>query len=322
MAENEEAAKPNDEVVSTSEQSNKSKDRWDKIDILLKPVGGLFTGIVLAIVGFVTTNILEEQQAVQTERLAKLQEEETNRRLFAEIMSSQERSDSALRKEMFNSIIRTFLNPRGASLDERVLALELLAYNFHHAIDLSPLFKHVAKLIEESTVENRISLQRQLERVASEVIDKQLATLADGGVLTTFSLSFDQLDRGGVSLDERLYPIRADQPELKEQRYIFVEALYSNPEAREIKVRLESGSPDDRFNPEVDIVFNVGFFDFPMIDNTRVSHSQRIGIALRRWSDYGAELALIYYPGIYDEVLDQLQKTTKALNKRGQRNEQ
>lgn len=309
-------------TITAVETPTPAKDRWDKIDVLLKPVGGLFTGIALAVVGYFTTNLLEKQQAEQTLRLAQQQVQETNRRLYTEIMSSREKADSDLRKEMFNAIIQAFLDPQKATMEEKVLALELLAYNFHDVIDLSPLFKHVAKSIDKSTLDNKTNLNRQLERVAREVIDKQLATLADGGILTTLSLSFDEVGEGGQSLDERIYPIRADRPYLPGQRYIFVEALHSYSSTREIKVRLESGSPEDRFDPEIDIMFKVGFFDFPLIDNTRVSHSQRIGIALTRWTDYGAELALVYFPGsraslkekpYYDEVIEQLQRSSESL---------
>ena len=128
MAEKEEPAK-------SSETSAKPKDRWDKIDILLKPVGGLFTGIALATVGYFTTNMLENQQAEETRRLAQQRVEETNRRLYTEIMSSREKADSDLRKEMLNSIIKAFLDEKEKKLDEKVLALELLAYNFHDVID-------------------------------------------------------------------------------------------------------------------------------------------------------------------------------------------
>lgn len=310
--------------------TTKSKDRWDKIDILLKPVGGLFTGIALAIVGYFTTNLLERQQLEQTQRLAKQQAEETNRRLYTEIMSSREKADSDLRKEMFNSIIKAFLDPDKASLEEKVLALELLAYNFHDVIDLSPLFKHVAKSIEESSVKNKASLNSQLEKVANEVIEKQLASLADGGELVRFNVSFKEVEENGFqTLLEEFYPVAINLPELKEQRYIVVEALQVYPEVREVKVRLESGrppesnSPDAIYEMEVDLAFKVGFFDFPMIDNTRVSHSQRIGIALTRWSEGdGAELSLAYFPGsraslkekpYYDEVIEQLRRTKAEL---------
>ena len=46
------------ELAEPSETTTKPKDRWDKIDILLKPMGGFFTGIALASVGYFTTNML------------------------------------------------------------------------------------------------------------------------------------------------------------------------------------------------------------------------------------------------------------------------
>lgn len=327
--------------MSEQQVTKAGRDKWDKIDILLKPLGGLFTGLALAIVGYFTTNIIEQQQAT-----------ETNRRLYTEIMSSREKADSDLRKEMFNSIISAFLDPENASLDEKVLALELLAYNFHDIIDLSPLFKHVAARVEQLDIpqkqlEDKISnksvrtytteeieaykeeLTEQLKRVAAEVIDKQLASLADGGVLKRFTLDFEDIAQGSQSFDEILLPIRSDEPNSEEQRYIAVEALHSYPQSSEIKVRLESGSPDNRFAPEIDIAFKVGFFDFPLIDNSRLSHSQRIAIALTRWSDYGAELALVYFPSsraslkekpYYDEVIAELQNNKqKLLNSEGTR---
>lgn len=327
MAANEETGKT--EGTPSTEGKPRRKDRWDKIDILMKPVGGLFTGIALAIVGFFTTNFLEEQQRQQTARMAQEQAVETNRRLYTEIMSSREKADSDLRKEMFNSIIKAFLDPQKARLDEKVLALELLAYNFHDVIDLSPLFKHVAQAIENSDLENRTSLNSHLERVAGEVIDKQLASLADGGISVPLAVNFDKVKEEGVQvLDERLYPLRVDIPDSPRQRYIIVEAMQVFPETREIKVRLESGryadadSPDAIMKPEIDIMFKVGFFDFPMIDNTRVSHSQRIGIALTRWHENNAEMSLVYFPGsraslkekpYYDEVIEQLQRASAAL---------
>jgi len=69
--------------------------------------------------------------------------------------------------------------------------------------------------------------------------------------------------------------------------------------------------------------FLVGFFDFPMIDNTRISGSQRVAVVLRDWlKDQSAEVAFVYFPGsraslkekpYYDEVLDELVRTGKVL---------
>ncbi len=302
----------------TTNSSRSTKDFWDKVDILLKPLGGLFTGIALAVVGYFTTNLLEQQQAEQTRRLSAQQVEETNRRLYTEIMSSREKADSDLRKEMFNAIINAFLDPDKAGLKEKVLALELLAYNFHNVIDLSPVFKYIAKEISASDETGKDTLNKQLERVAREVIAKQLATLSDGGIVKAFSVNFAQLRENALEPVEHVYPLEADKPSQSEQRYILVEVLEVFPETREVKVRLESGLADNKANPDIDVIFKVGFFDFPMIDNTRLSHAQRVSIALTRWNNEGADLALVYFPAsraslkekmFYDEVIEQLHRS-------------
>ncbi|WP_455218906.1 hypothetical protein [Kaarinaea lacus] len=321
MAEEKDATNPKEEAAKSGKGVIKPRDRWDKLDILLKPLGGLFTGIALAAVGYFTTDALEKQQA-----------KDADNRLYTEIMSSREQKDSDLRKEMLNSIINAFLDDKNKKqLDEKVLALELLAYNFHDVIDLSPLFKHVAMRIEESELEDKKKekLKSQLRRVASEVIAKQLATLGEGGIIVPLSVKFEKMKKDGLQeLDERLYPMRVDSPDPPGQRFILVEAQQIFPKEREIRVRLEIGDSRNRFEPELDIAFKVGFFDFPMIDNTRVSHSQRIGVALTRWTDdNGAELTLVYFPGsraslkekpYYDELIEQLRRTTISQKDEGE----
>src|SRR5438876_8045049 len=55
---------------------------------------------------------------------------ENNVRIYAELMSQREGADSALRKDMFSSIIGTFLKPASGSVEQQTLHLELLANNF------------------------------------------------------------------------------------------------------------------------------------------------------------------------------------------------
>lgn len=309
--------------MSLENENIKDKIKWERINILLKPLGGLFTGIAIALVGFFTTNMLETQQA-----------EETNRRLYIEIMSSREKADSDLRKEMFNSIIKAFLDPEKAKLPEKVLALELLAYNFHDILDLSPLFKYVAVKIDATTFENnpteilnfekKTSLKLQLQKVAREVIGKQLASLAEGGIRQTLYVDFKTIDDEDeqILIDE-IFPLRYNDPELKGQRYIRVAATKVFPGTQEIKIHLESGyysdsiTPDTLITNDIFVEFKVGFFDFPMIDNTRVSHSQRIGIALINFGKTSAKLSLVYFPEsraslkekpYYDDVIENLRR--------------
>jgi hypothetical protein len=106
------------------------RDVWDKIQILVQPLGGLFTAFAIAMLGFKSSEFLNRRQAI-----------ETNTRLYSELMSKREESESALRKDMFQTIIGSFVNAKGkGDMDASVLNLELLAYNFHESLNLKPLF--------------------------------------------------------------------------------------------------------------------------------------------------------------------------------------
>jgi hypothetical protein len=53
---------------------------------------------------------------------------------------------------------------------------------------------------------------------------------------------------------------------------------------------------DLKANAELDIRFWVGIFDFPMIDNTRLTHSARCSVSVTYLAPERAELALAYFP--------------------------
>src|SRR5574339_548797 len=86
--------------------------------------------------------------------LNKSQQVESNIRLYAEMMGRREEADSNLRKDMFNSILNTFMAKDPASrvtpeeqIRQQILSLELLAFNFHESLDIAPLFKEVNRRI-------------------------------------------------------------------------------------------------------------------------------------------------------------------------------
>src|SRR5213076_1534305 len=81
-----------------------------------------------------------------SEFLNRRQAIETNTRLYSELMSKREESESALRKDMFQTIIGSFVQAHGSGdLNSSVLNLELLAYNFHESLNLKPLFLDIKR---------------------------------------------------------------------------------------------------------------------------------------------------------------------------------
>src|SRR5262245_30409389 len=95
----------------------------------MAPMGGLLTALAVAFVGMEGSKGIDRRQAA-----------ETNARLYSELMSRREEAESSLRKDMFVSIIQSFLQPSAEDLDGKVLNLELLAYNFNESLNLKPLF--------------------------------------------------------------------------------------------------------------------------------------------------------------------------------------
>lgn len=268
-------------------ENPQNKEKPAKINIVevLKASGGLLTAITIAFVGYYTNNSLEKMKA-----------SETRAQLYAELMSKREESESALRKDMFVSIIGSFLDPSSDTLDKKVLNLELLAYNFHEALNLKPLFIHVAKQVNSTKDSHKQDYQQRLERVAHEVARKQAMVLGSAGATFDRVVDLESLRASpyGMPLEEETLEIGG----IKRVFRIYV--LKEDPEMREIQVRLTVATPDEKGQENTEVAeFWVGSFDFPMIDNVRLLPDQRCAIVLNRYDQKSAYISIVYYPGGY-----------------------
>ncbi len=282
------------------------RDLWDKLDIVLK---GL-PSVAVALLGILGSMYLQRHQDTE----AKVQ-------LYAELMTNRERSDTDLRKEMFNSVISTFLEPKRGQIRDQVLALEMLTYNFHDVIDFGPLFQHVERAIAIQPDQEREALQWRLRRAAADVIDRQLAALGEVGAIRMETMLFDNLQdkpEGITVLDADVcLPLAAGICGRK--RKFFIHVLKADGTAKLLKLLLEVSLPDKPSEVETSNTFWVGLSDFPLIDNTRLKEGDRVAVVLRRWAEGSAELALAYFPGsraslkdkvYYDEVVKELVGTS------------
>jgi hypothetical protein len=223
------------ETLEKEKEAKKAKDYWDKVDIVLRPINGLLTALAVALLGYYTSSIVRQSEL-----------KETNERVYTELMSSREQAESGLRKDMFTSIIQTFLRPEKEGLEGKMLNLEMLAYNFHESLNLKPLFDHM---------------------------DRQIADLSD-----------------------------------------------FNPQQHELVVELGVRTPKESSALQLR-QFHVGYYDFPMIDNTRLSHDQRAAVVMTQSSDVGAELTLVYFPGSYASLKEKVSydEVVEKLREMGQR---
>ena len=283
-----------------------SKDNWDKADIVLKTLGSLFTGICVAAVGLFGSQYLSHKQ-----------DAETNVRLYTELMSKREEADNSLRKDMFNSFIANFLKPEPADLEQKVLNVELLAFNFHESIDFSPLFHNVRQQVVVSNHINepqKDQLLTRLKNVSTDIVSKQIFTLAESGGKYDCRVDFEKLAENPAGID--LFEEEKVKPEIKIIQEkdttiwkVKLEALKLDTKKEEIRLRLEIREELDVI---MDVTFRIGYFNFPMINNFRLPKGQRCAIALSRYSEETAELIFLYFPAsraslkdkpYYDEVI-------------------
>lgn len=266
------------------------KDTWDKVRIVLQPLGGLFTALAIAMFGFITSSKLDQRQAL-----------ETNTRLYSELMSRREDSESALRKDMLVSIIARFLNPETQDLNNDVLSLELLAYNFHESLNLKPMFLDLTRRIRrdaaaapsEAKQTEYEEYNERLENVAREIARKQMIVLE--GVGRRFDRTIDlSMDPDGTSLEPAVMTLDSLETNIS------IDVLHVDRANRDVLVGVSIETPDPTEGSQTKTAtFTVSFFDFPMIDNLRIVGGQRFALVLTNFSEQSADLTAVLFPGSY-----------------------
>ena len=301
-------------MAEDSAPRERERDGWDKAEIILKPVGGLLTAVAVAILGFWTSAYLREREGREAALREKLQTRETNARLYSELTSRREESESLLRKDMFKSIIDSFLQSgQKATPEQDVLNLELLVYNFHESLNLKPLFRHIQRKFKDSPL--RSEYMARLNRVADEVAKKQMLIIGEGG------RSFD------ATADLKALVFRGPQGNLPSfakdlelngiRRNFKLEVLGADPKEEGLQLRVTVRTGEGGGGETTATEFWLDYFDFPMIDNTRLSHDQRFALVLNNFDAAGgsADITLAFFPGkytglrekpYYDEVLAKL----------------
>jgi hypothetical protein len=296
-----------------SDEPVRKRDAWDKVAILLHPVGGLLTAAAIALLGFITSNALNKRQTV-----------ETNTRLYTELMSRREESESALRKDMCVSILNSFVNPSETALGASVLNLEMLAYNFHETLNLKPLFAEMRRRVMHAGEEAKTPEAREesaaylarLESMAREIVRRQMIVLE--GVGKRFDRTIDLTeDPAGTSLDPETLTLDGVETTFG------IDILGIDRENREIGIGLNIETPDPELGRQTKVAgFAISYFDFPMIDNTRLVGSQRCSVVLNSFSEQSADITLVLFPGTYaslkekpyyNEVIESVLKANERL---------
>jgi hypothetical protein len=288
------------------------------------------------------------------------QENDSRLRLYTEMMGRREQADSDLRKDMFKSILDSFMSKdpkleRAQQIRQEVLNLELLAYNFNESLDIGPLFKDMMSQIPDQEQGLNVELRKRLEKAAEEVTLRQLTVLSDGGMVESGNtlprniknlqayLTFgshtlpnpafkpgEGVGQVCLSMDstdevQQFHKFRFETVKARHYRQFKLEVIDQDPPIREVQMRLDISqvlseaecqhvqSLDEK--PEIESNFWVGLFDFPMIDNTRLTHGERCSVSVTALTPNVLTVALAYFSGsraslkdnpYYDEVMHDL----------------
>jgi hypothetical protein len=206
-----------------------------------------------------------------------------------------------------------------------VLNLEMLAYNFHESLNLKPLFLEIRRRIvresakaqtKEARAQNADYLNR-IERVGREIVRRQMIVLEGVGRKVHRTIDLTQ-DPEGTSLEPVTLTLDGVETTFS------MDILGVDRVNREIRVGLNIETPDPELGRQTRMAaFSVSYFDFPMIDNSRLLDSQRCAVVLNAFSEKSADITLVLFPGAYaslkekpyyNEVIESVLNANKKLN--------
>jgi hypothetical protein len=298
------------------EEQPVKRDFWEKVSLILHSSGGLLTAITVAIISLIGSSYLKDREIKENAYRQETQLRESKNSIYIHLTSNREAAESALRKDMFVSIIQSFLGSKSAGMDEKVLNLELLAYNFHESLNLKPLFMYLERQVISSKDVHKDEYLERLNKVANEISRKQMMVLESVGQKTDRMIDMENFKEnpGGFPLEDATLKLDGIS------RQFSLRVLAADTKTKQIQVRMEIRT----INNETGAVetnapeFWVGYFDFPMIDNTRLPHDQRAAVVLNSFEDGFADVTIALFPGSYASLKDKasleeiLQNMTKT----------
>jgi len=183
------------------EARNPKRDLWGKFESFAKIAAAVGVSIGSIAIPYIIQKTSEESQRAQ---------------VFMQVMSEREKADTAIRQEMFKTLLANYLGKfdgeknateNEESFRKRIVFLDLLNLNFQEYLNARPLFDDVYLRLEAKKKERKGSeeyktwgeLQQDLIRVARNIASSQ------SGMLTHSGLSRKVYLEKGTTVCIRLY---------------------------------------------------------------------------------------------------------------------
>lgn len=327
-----------------AEEEELKEQWWGKLDRAIKIISPILIPLVIALLGFwgqrtiTQLSVQEQNSRLYTELLSRREEAESSLRkdMFKEIMSGFFTEIVAKAK-----IPEEDEDYKGDDikdmLSKKILKLEMLALNFGDSLSIGPLFSELSIDIEQVLKTNRDVIahyktvaapyQKRLRSLAKRVASRQMSTISAG------SKSSDKYE---FKITANTQEIRLEEDEIVNNKDFYWSSMDSVDEdklkldgvTRFFEIKLSDADfvnytinvnmkileiPKDNDNDKSDtgspIVvadrsFNMDFFNFPLIDNTRLSHNHRFALIIEHFDYNTIELKGVLFPGSFASQRD------------------
>lgn len=283
-------------------------------------------------------SIQEQNARLYTELLSRREEAESSLRkdMFKEVMSGFFTEIEAKGKSKDQVLVEGNVY-KGEDiknrLSKKILKLEMLALNFGDSLSIGPLFSELSSDIEQVLMANRDSIddwktvaapyQKRLRSLAKRVASRQISTISAGSGSSDkyeFKLSVntnrvrpdeDEDAENKVFYWNSMDVIEEDKLKLDGvSRFFEITLSDANLESYTISVNIKileiPRNESSTGIPRVvaDRNFNMDFFNFPLIDNTRLSNNHRFALIIEDFDIRTIELKGILFPGVFASQRD------------------
>lgn len=269
--------------------------------------------LVLAAITIVFQWNANQRSGAEIAAANKRAQDESRIRLYTELLHKREDADTAVRRAVFDKLMDRYLSPDPQDLDDKLVALELLAVNFHDSLNLSPLFWQMDRQI--TYLGNRANplWREHLMRVSQGVKDRQMAFLAPEdyakplpvelaavpsialpteGCVAIEALTLGAQEASTLAVNASYGDIDTQGAQVLHQRGFSVAVECKDPLQQRLRLIVTDQATLRRW------IFWVDLYDFPLVTFTPLSRDERFALVLDRYDDgYGmAWLRLAYFP--------------------------
>ncbi len=310
--------------------------KTDKVIKIISPILIPLTIALIGFWGqrTITQLSVQEQNArLYTELLSRREEAESSLRkdMFKEVMSGFfneiETKDKSNGNGTQDDEARKG-NDIKDKLSKKILKLEMLALNFGDSLSIGPLFSELSSDIEKILMENSDAIddwkvvaapyQKRLRGLAKRVASRQMSTISAGSESSDkyefkFSVNTEEvrlLDEDDDVNQKGYYWSSMDSIEEDKLKLDgvtrFFEITLKNADLENYRIRVNIKIleiPKDSASAGIPVVvadrnFSMDFFNFPLIDNTRLSNNHRFALIIEDFDHKTIELKGVLFPGV------------------------